>query len=75
MIKIGEKPPPGLFPETLPYSVSQLEASPGDPFKVAGNEQQIKTLESHINRYFEANGSTSHRPDSATTTSSPYYYR
>lgn len=27
LIKIGEKPPPGLFPETLPYSVSQFESS------------------------------------------------
>lgn len=27
MIKIGEKPPPGLFPETLPYSISPGSSS------------------------------------------------
>lgn len=41
MIKIGEKPPPGLFPETLPYSIS-----PGGSSALPGSSSSASSSDS-----------------------------
>lgn len=59
MIKIGEKPPPGLFPESVPFSMSvPMEPGFAEAYKLAGFKDN-KFQEEQINRQFSAVSPTS----------------